>query len=209
MRRRRPRGRTWRYEVQQLFADPGGGVIRAGHAQGCDKAPKYKQPSVAVPPAYKENLPVSFKETDDWKLAHPKDDTIRGKWWELFNDPQLNALEEQVNISNQNIAQADAAFRAARAVVKQTRSEYFPTVTTSPSITVARVPSLNSINSPITQSNNCGWAGHPVVCASVRCNLGARPVGAGALHRGRQRLGAQATAADLENVRLSVDGIGF
>src|SRR5947207_3856355 len=102
--------------------------------RACYKAPKYKTPTVPTPPSYKEITPENFKETDNWKFARPKDDVIRGKWWEMFNDPQLNALEEQVNISNQNIALADANFRAARAVIKESRSQYFPTVTTSPSI---------------------------------------------------------------------------
>src|SRR6185295_10038808 len=109
--------------------------------KGCDKAPKYAKPSVPTPTIYKEITPESFKETDNWKFARPKDDVIRGKWWEMFNDSQLNALEEQVNISNQNIALADANFRAARAVVKEARSQYFPTVTTSPAIIVSRQPS--------------------------------------------------------------------
>ena len=109
--------------------------------KGCDKAPKYAKPTVSTPPAYKEIAPENFKETENWKFARPKDDVIRGKWWEMFDDSQLNALEEQVNISNQNIALADANFRIARAVVKESRSQYFPTVTTSPSIMVSRQPS--------------------------------------------------------------------
>jgi len=115
--------------------------------KGCDKAPKYAKPTVPTPPSYKEITPETFKETDNWKFARPKDDVIRGKWWEMFNDSQLNALEEEVNISNQNIALADANFRAARAVVKESRSQYFPTVTTSPSIIVSRSSSRT------TQSN--------------------------------------------------------
>src|SRR5690349_20842129 len=90
--------------------------------KSCDKAPKYAQPTVATPPAYKELTPDTFKETDGWKFARPSDDVIRGKWWEMFNDPQLNGLEEQLNVANQNIALADANFRAARAVVKESRS---------------------------------------------------------------------------------------
>ena len=82
--------------------------------KGCDKAPKYAKPTTPTPPSYKEITPESFKETDNWKFAQPKDDAIRGKWWEMFNDPQLNALVEQLNISNQSIALADANFRAAR-----------------------------------------------------------------------------------------------
>src|SRR6266850_2812053 len=83
--------------------------------KGCDKAPKYKTPPVATAPGYKEITPENFKETDNWKFAHPKDGVIRGKWWEMYNDSQLNALEEQVNIANQSVALADANFRAARA----------------------------------------------------------------------------------------------
>src|SRR6476619_6208622 len=114
--------------------------------KACDKAPKYAKPSVPTPPSYKEVMPENFKETDNWKFAHPKDDVIRGKWWEMFNDPQLNALEEQVNISNQSVALADANFRAARAIVRQSRSQYFPTVTTSPSITHSRQSGASSSN---------------------------------------------------------------
>ena len=69
-----------------------------------------------------------FSETDGWKVAQPSDAALRGKWWEIFGDPQLNALEEQVNISNQNIAAAAANFLAARALVRQARSQYYPTV---------------------------------------------------------------------------------
>ena len=106
--------------------------------KGCDKAPKYKTPTVSTPPAYKELTPTNFKETDGWKFAHPNDAALRGNWWEIFNNTELNSLETQVNISNQNIAMAEANFRIARALVKEARSEYFPTVTVSPSITVSR-----------------------------------------------------------------------
>ena len=106
--------------------------------QGCVKGPKYVKPQVQIPASYKEIIPDNFKETDDWKFARPADDVIRGKWWELFNDSQLSALEERVNISNQSIALAEANFRSARALVKQSRSQYFPTVTTSPSIVTSR-----------------------------------------------------------------------
>ena len=68
-------------------------------------------------------------------MAQPQDDALRGKWWEIFDDPQLNALEDQVNVSNQNIAAAAANFLAARALVKQARAQYFPTVAATPCIT--------------------------------------------------------------------------
>src|SRR5262245_45930545 len=83
--------------------------------KGCDKAPKDARTSSPTPQAYKELIPEGFKETDSWKFAKPSDDAIRGNWWETFNDPQLNGLEEQLNTANQNIALADANFRAARA----------------------------------------------------------------------------------------------
>ena len=93
---------------------------------GCMVGPKYHTPTAATPPAYKELTPADFKNTDGWKVAQPQDDALRGKWWEIFNDPQLNALEEKVNVSNQNIAAAAASFFAARALVKEARSQLFP-----------------------------------------------------------------------------------
>src|ERR1043166_6804736 len=112
--------------------------------KACDKAPKYVKPGVATPPAFKEISPDMFKETKDWKFAHPNDAEIRGKWWEMFGDAKLNSLEEQVNVSTQNIAAADANFRAARALIRESRADYFPTVTTGPSIIVSRQSAANT-----------------------------------------------------------------
>lgn len=94
----------------------------------CSVGPDYTSP----PPVA---TPVSYKESDAWKPAHPRDDMIRGKWWEMYRDPQLNALEEQVNISNQNVLMYEAQFREAAAAVKVARAAFFPTVTTSPTFT--------------------------------------------------------------------------
>src|ERR1700745_297266 len=105
---------------------------------GCTVGPKYHTPSAPTPAAYKELTPANFPTTDGWKVAQPKDDELRGKWWEIYNDPQLNALEEQVNISNQNIAAAAASFFSARAIVKEARAQYFPALTTTPSISQIR-----------------------------------------------------------------------
>ncbi len=91
--------------------------------------PKYHTPTTDAPAAYKElNPPADSKDADAWKVAQPSDAALRGKWWEIFNDPQLNALEEKVNVSNQNIAAAAASFFAARAMVKEARAQLFPTV---------------------------------------------------------------------------------
>src|SRR6202142_1806853 len=107
---------------------------------GCMVGPKYHTPSVDTPAAYKELTPADFQNTDGWKVAQPKDDALRGKWWEIFNDPELNVLEAKVNVSNQSIAAAAASFFAARALVKEARSQLFPSVTTNPSITEQRTP---------------------------------------------------------------------
>lgn len=81
---------------------------------GCTVGPKYHTPTANTPQAFKELTPANYASTDGWKVAQPKDDALRGKWWEIFNDPQLNALEEQVNVSNQNIAAAAASFFRSR-----------------------------------------------------------------------------------------------
>ena len=74
----------------------------------CTIGPQYQRPEVRVPTAYKELPPASFKAADGWKAAQPNDEAPRGKWWEVFQDPELNALEEQVDISNQTLAVAEA-----------------------------------------------------------------------------------------------------
>src|SRR3954454_22105762 len=98
---------------------------------GCMKGPKYSRPAAPVPTAFKEAPPAG------WKEASPSDELIRGKWWEVYGDPALNALEEQVAISNQNVLAAEANYRVARAAVRVARSALFPTVGTSPSITAS------------------------------------------------------------------------
>jgi len=81
--------------------------------------------------------PVALKEmagNDQWKMATPSDGLLKGKWWEIFGDPQLNELEELVNVNNQNVKQAEAQFREARAAVLAARANYYPTIGASPSI---------------------------------------------------------------------------
>jgi NodT family efflux transporter outer membrane factor (OMF) lipoprotein len=88
---------------------------------GCVVGPDYVRPTVIAPAAY--------KEIDGWKVAQPQDDAIRGAWWEVFGDPQLNALEAHVSLSNQNLAVAEATYQQARALVREARASYFPTLT--------------------------------------------------------------------------------
>jgi NodT family efflux transporter outer membrane factor (OMF) lipoprotein len=94
---------------------------------GCTVGPNYKRPAAEVPAAY--------KEVGDWKPAQPNDQTLSGNWWELFQDQQLNALEAQVNVSNQTLKAAEAQYTQARAALRYQRADYFPTVTANPSAT--------------------------------------------------------------------------
>ncbi|MGC2209867.1 MAG: RND transporter, partial [Candidatus Korobacteraceae bacterium] len=99
---------------------------------GCVVGPKYHAPAVVAPPAYKESAPAAYSNAlpGTWQPAKPQDAVLKGKWWEAFNEPELNSLEDQLNINNQNIAQYFQNFMAARAQVGEDRSQYFPTVTT-------------------------------------------------------------------------------
>src|ERR1039458_2053491 len=105
---------------------------------GCTPGPKYRQPAAVVPPAFKEQPPADFKEAQGWKQAQPNDGQLKGKWWEIYNDPDLNALEEQVALNNENLLQAEAQYREATAAVRIVRSGLYPTVSTAPSLTESR-----------------------------------------------------------------------
>jgi NodT family efflux transporter outer membrane factor (OMF) lipoprotein len=106
---------------------------------GCAVGPNYKRPPAATPPAFKEEPPANFKEAEaaGWKQSQPGDAYSKGRWWELYNDPALNALEEQVNVSNQNVLQAEAQYREAKAAVSVARAALSPTVATAPAATFA------------------------------------------------------------------------
>jgi NodT family efflux transporter outer membrane factor (OMF) lipoprotein len=116
-------------------------------ATACTVGPNYKKPPVTVPPAFKEAAPPAVVAAAASQLApaQPRDAVARGKWWETFGDGQLNGLEEQVAVSNQTIAQAEARFRAARAAVLGARSGQFPTVTAGAATTRSRASSSRSI----------------------------------------------------------------
>ena len=101
---------------------------------GCLPGPKFRAPSApaATAPAYKEST-VHFEDAPGWKVAAPQDAMLRGKWWEIFQDPELNSLEDQLNINNQNIKEYFENYMEARALIREARAQYWPTVTTSPS----------------------------------------------------------------------------
>ncbi len=181
--------------------------VTAFFVAGCMVGPKYHTPSAETPPAYKELTPADFAQTDGWKVAQPNDAALRGKWWEIFNNPELNALEEKVDVSNQTIASAAASFFAARALVKEARAQLFPTVTANPSITVQR-PSATlssgksgggSGSGPLSSAGtftdytlpfDATW--QPDLFGRIRNTIRAAAYG------------AQASAADLENTRLTI-----
>jgi outer membrane protein TolC len=127
---------------------PGGRISRAAIGllllilSGCTVGPRYKAPQVVPPPAYKESAPEAYKGAvpGAWQPAQPQDSVLKGKWWEVFKEPELNALEDQLNINNQNIAQYFQNFMAARAQVREARANYFPTVTTAPAYSRTRTP---------------------------------------------------------------------
>jgi NodT family efflux transporter outer membrane factor (OMF) lipoprotein len=142
----------------------------------CTVGPEYVRPSVATPPAY--------KEADNWKVAQPRDELQRGKWWETFADAQLNELIGQIDISNQNVHFAEAQFRQARALVQSARAGLFPSVTGSASATRSRGPT-NNFNLAV----DAAW--EVDVWGRVRKTVESSVAG------------AQASAADLEAARLS------
>ena len=95
----------------------------------CVVGPKYVKPTAPVAGSFKEPVPANFKEAEGWKQGEPKDDMHKGKWWEIFKDPNLNAFEEQIDIGNQSLVAEEATYRSAQAAIRVARSGLFPTVT--------------------------------------------------------------------------------
>jgi len=120
---------------------------------GCMVGPKYLKPSAPMAPEYKEQPPESFKEDSSWKQAQPGDQTLRGDWWQIFGDSQLNALEDELTVSNQDLKVAETRLREARAMIRVNRSAEFPTIGTSPSIASERF-SANQPYFPSSEANS-------------------------------------------------------
>src|ERR1700723_3425232 len=107
---------------------------------GCMVGPKYHQPAATVqpPPAAYKELPAQNPPAGEWQVAQPQDAMLHGKWWEIYNDPELNALEDQLNINNQNIKQFFENFMEARTLIAEARAQLYPTVTTAPAYSRSR-----------------------------------------------------------------------
>jgi NodT family efflux transporter outer membrane factor (OMF) lipoprotein len=158
---------------------------------GCTVGPKYHPPVVQAPSAY--------KELGDWKPAQPNDQNLGGDWWTIFQDPQLDALERQINVGNQNLKAAEAQFRQARAALRYNRADYYPTVTAGASATRTRVsarrPPPNGIFNGITENDFVlpfSVSYQADVWGRVRKNVES------------YREQAQASAADVATVNLSM-----
>jgi NodT family efflux transporter outer membrane factor (OMF) lipoprotein len=169
---------------------------------GCRVGPKYHAPPAiaqAPPATYKES-PTQFPGSDDWKVAQPQDAMLHGKWWEIYNDPELNALEDKLNIDNQNIKQFFENFMEARTLIAQARSQLYPTIGTSPSYqragTSANLTTATTAGAGVNHTTNLtslpldvSWA--PDLWGKVRNTIN------------EQQYAAQLSAADLENERLT------
>jgi len=166
---------------------------------GCNFAPKSPKPSVQTPASFKEITTNDFNKIEGWKTAEPKEDAIRGEWWKILGSPDLDKLEAEVNVSNQSLALAFANFLAARAAVKQSQSQYFPTISADPAVTRARqptgvgtLPSTAGHRTSTTYTLPLDASWEPDLWGSVRNTVQANS------------FEAQATLADLENLRLSI-----
>jgi NodT family efflux transporter outer membrane factor (OMF) lipoprotein len=166
---------------------------------GCRVGPNYVRPTVPMAPAFKETPPDNFKAVDGWKPAQPGDAQLKGDWWKLFNDPQLNRLEEQIDPANQTLKQADANFRAARAAVRFYRASEAPTIGVAPSIGAYR-ESNNQPYSNISGTNPGQGDFTLPFDLSYEIDLWGRV--RRTVTQSREQ--AQASAADLETVRLSL-----
>src|SRR5258707_3552963 len=120
---------------------------------GCNVGPKYLRPVVPPPPAFKELATQQAGDGSTWKPAQPQDGVLRGKWWEIYQEPELDAFEDKLNVSNQNIAQSYDNFIAARAQVRQARSAYYPTLSVGPSYTRSRSSQNQSAGSAHSSAN--------------------------------------------------------
>jgi NodT family efflux transporter outer membrane factor (OMF) lipoprotein len=185
---------------------------------GCVAGPKYHPPTTPAPtaPNYKEST-VNFQDAQGWEVANPSEATLRGNWWEIFDDQELNALEGQVNINNQNIKEYFENLMEARAVIREARAQYWPTVTANPSFQRSR-SSANVTNATTPTSAGGGTSGggtstgSAATGSSQQSSIWSFPIDVSWVsdlwgkirNQVRQaQYSAQVSAADLENERLT------
>jgi NodT family efflux transporter outer membrane factor (OMF) lipoprotein len=164
----------------------------------CMVGPTYKRPPAPASPTYKELPPANSPEASEWAPAQPNDALARGKWWEIYNDPELNGLEEQVSISNQNLKMAEAQFREAKFAVRIARSNLYPTVSVAATVVNSRT------SSNLSNSNNTNF-GKDTTTYDLPLNVSWEADTWGSVRRSIRQSAeaAQASDAVLENARLS------
>ncbi len=169
-----------------------------GLLAGCTPGPKYRRPAVPAPPEYKESVPPPNPPHGTWKAAAPSDQVLRGDWWKLYKDPQLDALEDRIAVNNQTLRAATEEYLQARAQVATARSGFFPTLLAGPSVARQKDAANRPLNTPGSQteftdlvlSGQASW--EPDLWGRVRRSVESA------------RANAQASAADLANVEVSV-----
>jgi NodT family efflux transporter outer membrane factor (OMF) lipoprotein len=158
----------------------------------CTVGPNYRRPSAVLAPTYKEAPPQAFKEAQAQGLApaNPSDALEKGKWWQIYKDPGLNALEDQVGVNNQNVKLAEAQYREAQALVRVARAGLFPTVSVNPSVSEAHALArgVSSTGTSLSLPFAASW--EPDLWGSIHRSV----TGASAT--------AQASYAELQNATL-------
>jgi len=179
---------------------------------GCNVGPRYIAPAIPAPPAFKESSPAAYSAAPPgaWQPAKPQHAVLKGKWWEMLNEPELSVLEEQLNINNQNIAQYFQNFMAARAQVSEARAGYFPTVTVNPAFTKggtggASAAAAVSSGTGTGTGASRGVASTTATSISLPIDVSWEPDLWGRIRNTvrEYQYAAQVSAADLENERLT------
>ena len=178
---------------------------------GCMVGPKYHQPAATVqpPPAAYKELPAENPPAGQWKVAQPQETLLHGKWWEIYNDPELSALEDQLNINNQNIKVSFENLMEARTLVTQARAQLYPTLGTTPSFTRSQSSAnlRNNVGATGTASGGT-TTGNPNVYSTLTeapFQASWEPDLWGKVRNTirNAQYNAQLSAADLENERLT------
>jgi len=163
---------------------------------GCMVGPNYKTPPMPAPPAYSDN-----GHNGDWSAATPADANDRGAWWSIYGDTELDDLEQRCATANQSIAAALHAYEQAHDLVRENRASLFPTVSVGAAASRNRISNTTPLRPPGTAADyweflvplNISW--EPDFWGGVR-----RQIESSAAN-------AQATAADLADTRLSLQGM--
>jgi len=201
--------RQSRFHARPLLA---ASLLAALALTGCKPVgPNYQRPTYTAPPAYKETgastvvvpltppiIPPPNPPGGGWQTASPADGMLKGKWWEIYNDPQLNQLEERIATYNQGLRQALETYLAAQDLTKSVRSEYYPRFSAGPGFTHDKNSANKPLTTPTTDTNyndltiEGGGSWEPDFWGRIRRSVDAA-------HEN-----AQASAADMANVNLTL-----